>query len=372
MAEDWLRQYNKDVDRVPKWNGKTSSFRDFDVELTQWLTIKGYWADPDLAVIQGYGDLYMTKTKALALICLTGSTAQRASTVGMESDTFRDSANIKTLWNQSIKPIFIPASDTIFARQEFHGRRQKRGESAQEYCSYKLQLFQQGWSENERSYDTLRKNLINGLIEDVIKSKVNDSAPQNEQELITRVCEITGREQEAYAGGYSKCTSMDGLASCLTTYGATAGAAEAMDVSKAETICYYCDKPGHVKSECRKKIRDEGERKKPQGPNKQDNRRDKPPSKFNNRDNRCRTCNKPGHFAKECRAHIKCRKCEKYGHYASDCRSTAAQSRPGQQGRQGGQTKGPRVSNTKEEHEGQDYDEEDETVGQLNGLHFLD
>ena len=171
---------------------------------------------------------------------------------------------------------------------------------------------------------------------------------------------------------------MDGLASCLMTYSATAGAAnEAMDMSKAETVCFYCEKPGHIKSECRKKLRDDkfkGEGKKAQGPDKQDKRRDKPTSrqadKFNNR---CRTCNKPGHFAKECRAHIKCRNCEKFGHYARDCRSTGAQSsRPGQQGRQGGQTKGPRVSNTKEEHEGQDYDEEDETVGQLNGLHFLE
>ena len=51
MADEWLKQYTKDVDRVPKWDTKRCSFRDFSMEWCAWMTIKGYYTQENLQTI---------------------------------------------------------------------------------------------------------------------------------------------------------------------------------------------------------------------------------------------------------------------------------------------------------------------------------
>ena len=70
-------------------------------------------------------------------------------------------------------------------------------------------------------------------------------------------------ERESYLEGYGDATSLDGL-SAVTTFESRNTAPEPMDIDKIGAIksqqkmikCWYCQKKGHRRSECRKLQKD--------------------------------------------------------------------------------------------------------------------
>jgi len=82
---------------------------------------------------------------------------------------------------------------------------------------------------------------------------------------------------------------------------------------RGKIICFYCNKPGHTKDVCKKRLREIGS-----SPRKSSFQ-----SNIHQRSNRiiCCFCNRPGHLGEDCKTAPFCSKCNKHGHRSETCRT---------------------------------------------------
>merc|ERR1711888_538338 len=110
---------------------------------------------------------------------------------------------------------------------------------------------------------SLLTEFVKGVYNTVVKKRIRIRNPPNINDLRNAAVEIVAIEREGYLEGYGEATSLDGL-SAVTTFETNNTASEPMDIDKIGAIksqqkmikCWYCQKKGHRRSECRKLQKD--------------------------------------------------------------------------------------------------------------------
>ena len=276
------REARKSLSSLPKWDGRSVPWRNFEDAVSNWRALNGIQAMP------------AEWQKRSLYFSLTSSAADRARPWRPGSALFNQAATFDDYMTM-LRGVFQPAEESEMSRVEFRARSQQKHEDISSYLSSKFALYENAFADDERSFSVLLNASIEGTYSNVIKRMIQRANPVDAESLRTAAIRAVANERSAYRGGYSESTSLDGLetSSMLISVTETSGV-EPMEVDKVGAItCYRCDKPGHRKSECRvpahkisKKKKDKG-----QGGSKKDKKNLK-----------CYKCDKTGHFARECRS----------------------------------------------------------------------
>ena len=174
----------------------------------------------------------------------------------------------------------MPPEESELSCSEFQHRKQGRNEDISTYLSSKLALWQNAFTENERSFTTLYTAVIAGIYNPIVKRQLRRSSPVDQDQLHQMAVRIVANERESYFGGYGESTSLDGLAA-VSIEAIHTRTDEDMEIDRIEAMgvkftgkCNKCKKMGHKAADCRVK-------------------RDK-------NDIQCFFCKKKGHYARDC------------------------------------------------------------------------
>ena len=239
----------KAMNRMPKYNGE-GPFRTFRLEYAMWLKVNMIEAIPD------------EDFKKFALLsAFQGKAADMVRCLGPEQPIFRQS-NFDQLATR-VAQIFQPEAESAMARVEFAQRKQNARENIAVYAEQKIALFHLAYPQGEANYPTLLTEFVKGVYNIVVKKRIRNKNPTNINDLRNAAVEIVAIERESYLEGYGEATSLDGL-SAVTTFETNNTASEPMDIDKIGAIksqqkmikCWYCQKKGHRRSECRKLQKD--------------------------------------------------------------------------------------------------------------------
>ena len=227
--------------------------------------------------------------KHAILFSLIGNAAERASVVGTGTAAFNEAAD----WDAMmvlVRNLFQPIADSEISRIAFRSRKQDPREDVGSFITNKVALWRGAYpDENQRQFDILLDETINGLANKVIKRMVRRANPRNEQALMDAATAAVASERYAYTGGYSESTSLDGLTTVIETahrrnFPMRQDESEPMEVDamdKEKRSCFNCGTKGHLAKDCRK-------------PKKKKEEKGKTSK-------RCYNCNIIGHLAKDCR-----------------------------------------------------------------------
>lgn len=145
---------------------------------------------------------------------------------------------------------FVPEADTDISKVSFRERRQGLKEDMISYLAAKSALFYLSCPNNP-DFTTLTDVTIADMATKVIRSFVRRAEPADQNILGEVSVRSVEREKQAYTGGYSKSTNLDGL---TTNYEKTQRKNLATDESEPLEIdalnktrkCYNCNIKGHL------------------------------------------------------------------------------------------------------------------------------
>ncbi len=239
----------KAMNRMPKYNGE-GAFRTFKLEYSMWLKVNKIEeiADEDFK-------------KYAMLSAFVGKAADMVRCLGPDQPLFRD-LTFEQLGTR-IGQIFQPEAESAMARVEFVQRKQSAKENIAVYAEQKIALFMLAYPMGQANYPTLLTEFVKGVYNTVVKKRIRIWNPGNINDLRNAAVEIVAIERESYLEGYGEATSLDGL-SAVTTFESSNTEPEQMDIDKIGAIksqqkmikCWYCQKKGHRRSECRKLQKD--------------------------------------------------------------------------------------------------------------------
>ena len=239
----------KAMARMPKFSGE-GTFRTFRLEYAMWLKVNRIEEIPD------------EDFKKFALLsAFQGKAADMVRCVGPEQPIFRTSTFEQ--FGNKIAQIFQPEAESAMARVEFAQRKQSAKENIAVYAEQKIALFHLAYPQGQANYPTLLTEFVKGVYNTVVKKRIRIRNPTTINDLRNAAVEIVAIERESYLEGYGDATSLDGL-SAVTTFESSSTAPEPMDIDKIGAIksqqkmikCWYCQKKGHRRSECRKLQKD--------------------------------------------------------------------------------------------------------------------
>ena len=228
-----------------------------------------------------------------------------------------------------LESLFQPPSESRSLKLEFRNRKQAKDEDVSSFLSSKFALYDIAYPPEQRDHETLLTEVIKGLFSIVVKRRLQMAREVDTRErLRERLFEIVSKEREAYQCGFAESTSLDGLVAVAVPHLRRAGQAahgqgqggdEPMEVDAMreeiarlhaqahsntgkgtgggqggqndpkpgeKRTCYNCRQPGHLRRQCPKPPRGDG-----------DGRRDKKRKK-------CVHCGKIGHTVEVCRQRI--------------------------------------------------------------------
>ena len=273
--------FAKLLSSLPRYDGK-EAWQLHEASLVQWRVL-------NMANRAGHD-----WQKTALLYSLKGGAAERASTIGRGTEAFAAIAG----WNGmmiALRNIFAPQADSEISRVAFRAQRQNPKEDIVSYLTAKISLWRCAYPlPAQRQYDQLLDACIDGMFNKVIKRLVRRHNPRNQADLITVATNAVAAERYAYSGGYSECTSLDGLTTIIeTTQGKQFDLAnnksepmevDAMREAREARKCYNCNIRGHLAKDCRK-------------PKK----KEKNQSQDFKKKIKCFNCDQQGHYARECR-----------------------------------------------------------------------
>ena len=242
----------KAMNRMPKYNGE-GAFRTFKLEYTMWEKVNQINVIPD------------EDFKKFALLsAFTGKAADMVRCLGPDQTIFGQLTS-KQL-GERIAQIFQPEAESAMARVEFAQRKQSAKENIAVYAEQKIALFMLAYPLGQANYPTLLTEFVKGVYNPVVKKRIRIRNPGNINDLRNAAVEIVAIERESYLEGYGDATSLDGL-SAVTTFESNNTGQEPMDIDKIGAIksqqkmikCWYCNKKGHRRSECRKLQKDKAD-----------------------------------------------------------------------------------------------------------------
>ena len=264
-----LRDAKRALSYMPSYAGKTG-WRTFEQEWKMWSHINS---------VDAAG---LDFNKGALLCALKGSAADCAKPYGLGTTAWTNATSID-LYLTTLRGVFMPPEESELSRSEFQHRKQGKSEDISSYLSSKLALWQNAFTENERSFTTLYTAVIAGIYNPIVKRQLRRSSPADEDQLRQMAVRIVANERESYFGGYGESTSLDGLAavSVAAIYTRSERTDEDMEIDRIEAMggkfngkCNKCKLPGHKAVDCKVK-------------------RDK-------KDIQCFFCKKKGHYARDC------------------------------------------------------------------------
>ena len=266
----------KFLSSLPRYDGH-SNWRTHELALQQWYNLNPVGGD-------------VAWIKNAILFSLTGDAAERASVIGIGTEAF-ENADSWAAMIALVRNLFLPPADSEISRIAFRTRKQGANEDVGSYLTHKIALFRAAYpDENQRVFNSLLDEAINGFYSKIIKRLVRRQGPANEVQLMEEATRAVASERYAYSGGYAESTSLDGLATVIETanrrqYPARQDPEEPMEIDEIgrerETrSCYKCGQRGHLAKQCPKKKKQKDEKGK--------------------RSIKCFNCQENGHIAKNC------------------------------------------------------------------------
>ena len=245
----------KAMNRMPKYNGD-GTFRTFKLEFETWFEINK---------VNDVEDDDFKKLTLLSAFTSKAADMIRSLRPGQPAFTGFNYAQ----YYARMCEIFQPDAESAMSRVEFAQRKQGQKENIAVYAEQKISLFLLAYPDGNANFPTLLTEFVKGCYANVVKRRIRIRNPTNIMELKNVAVEVVAIERESYMDGYGEATSLDGL-SAVTTYGGTLNEqqAEPMDIDKIGAIksqrrekqpmikCWHCNKLGHRRSECRKRLRE--------------------------------------------------------------------------------------------------------------------
>jgi hypothetical protein len=275
-----LREAKKALGHLPSFDG-TTTWRTFEDRYRLWNELN---LTPEVPV---------DFRKQSLLYCLKGTATERARPFRIGQPGYADAATLEA-YVLVLRGVFQPQEESELARAEFKAQKQRKNEDIATYLMTKISLFENAFPEDQRSFATLLTEVIDGIYNPVVKRIVRRGNPEDQATLRTVAITAVANEREAYRGGYGESASLDGLA-CVSIPFAVIDQGEPMDVDKVgklDVTCYRCQKKGHMRKDCRVKLKNQESGK--GGAEKE--------GKNPRRKGKCYNCGKDGHFSRECRS----------------------------------------------------------------------
>ena len=315
----------KSGDNFPEWKISMESWRlasgildTYTVTLADGSQETRFWHEAEFQAQQ-------------LLLQFRGSAAARVKSIGPGTAAWNRTIGLGAEPNHNVRfdsylveveNLFLPPAESVMARQQFLGRKQKATEDISTYLQDKFTFYRQAYSEAARATqgDFLRDEVIKGCFNHVIRRRLLESQPVGEADIRTAAISAVAIERQKFSMNCAESVNLDGLAA--SSKGSYTQGAEMMDVNsinafrKAEPtdICNRCHKAGHFAYQCRQPW-EKVVSSKARGSANQLKLKDRKPA---NPD-----------------AKIKCRYCRNLGHKEADCRKKKAAMKEKESGRSG-------------------------------------
>ena len=163
-----------------------------------------------------------------------------------------------TAWLTQIEHLFAPPSESRLAKVDFKSRTQHHNEDISSYYTSKLALFETAYGADARDnhFDNFLDEVIRGIYSMTVKREVRGRKIATVDELRQELVDIVAIERLRIEDGSSENTSLDGLAA--TTRSLANTGVEMMDIggnginriATKQDQCHNCKKYGHFAKDC--------------------------------------------------------------------------------------------------------------------------
>jgi len=324
-ARNFDRNLSHITSSLPTWDGASSSFRTFSSRFHMYFLSNSMWtqAHTDVILAMPAGADKITRIKVCGLLAFKGVAQERATVIGLGTDAFENSADLRRFWENHVTPMFSPAQESEVSQLEFYAYIQSRLQPIQEYSGIKQSLFSAAWPVEQQSFSLLRKEFIKGIYSREVRVQMIRAVLTTPEDLRNTSATIVAREREIILMNAGQGSNLDGLATSMVQWNKSVTAPhghgheamdwesmQAMDPKKAGMKCHNCGKSGHFARDCYTKPQRAGSSAAGRGGGRQgpgsrpaqgggargkDERSDKEKAAI------CHGCGTKGHYQRNCR-----------------------------------------------------------------------
>ena len=160
-------------------------------------------------------------------------------------------------WLKEIENLFQPPSESRLAKVDFKSRVQSHAEDISSYFTSKLALWESAYGATARDthFDLLLDETVKGIYSLVVKREIRGRKIETVEDLRKELVDVVAVERLRIEDGSSESTSLDGLAATTRSIGHM-GNYEMMDTSSVNRVanrddrCRKCNKHGHFARDC--------------------------------------------------------------------------------------------------------------------------
>ena len=239
-------------------------------------------------------------------------------TMYLEGTTAWADSDTLEKYEEVIRNVYAPESESDLTRAEYHARKQGKNETILVYAMAKISLRNSALKDNERSFQTLLDAVVDGIYNSTIKRIIIRNRPTTEEELINQLTQAVASERTCVLKGFGESPNLDGLAlSSLASNRSFNSPSvqpthdqfgdEFMDTSVGkmggteQRSCHRCGKKGHLRANCRVPEHKLPKHLQGKGKGKGPTNKGAAPKKADKSKIKCYNCGRNGHYSRECR-----------------------------------------------------------------------